>query len=231
MTPVTDAHGNLHDAQGRFGEKHNSRPRSMPPAAARPRATPNFTEARSFLSSLREGQPVTITIDGRAQDVTVQHGLRSGDPGGFGHPDSAKVTVGYGPGRWNVEVSAASLAAGHQQLERRQVRSALLGDDGQATAQTVLRYLDDFGGDGEPLSLGEKAYIDTQVNRRIVVEPMIWPAGDAQGAERTRVRMASITRPQDSVEIGLFADRAEAAEAIAYWINTNGLAATMEDTE
>lgn len=72
----------------------------------------------SFLASLHVGDVVTITRDGRDNTVTVQRSLHRSDPGGFGSWDHSKVTVGYGPGRWNTEVSAAGLEAGHYSLSR-----------------------------------------------------------------------------------------------------------------
>ena len=71
-------------------------------------ATPSLAEAHSLLASLAVGDAVTLTQDGRAVDLTVQAAIG----GGFGHPHSSTVTVGYGPGRYNRELSAATLAYG-----------------------------------------------------------------------------------------------------------------------
>lgn len=70
-----------------------------------------LAEARALAATLTPGTPVTLTMDGRAIDCTVQR-RSSGDGSGHGHPDSARITVGYGPGRWNMEVTPAGLAAG-----------------------------------------------------------------------------------------------------------------------
>lgn len=77
-----------------------------------------LTEARTLVRGLKVGDRVTYVKDGRELELTVVRGLRSADPGGFGHPDSAMVTVGYGPGRWNVEITPASLAAGMHVVRR-----------------------------------------------------------------------------------------------------------------
>lgn len=71
-----------------------------------------LTEARMIAASLTPGAPVVVTLDGRDIECTVQR-RGSGDGGGFGHPDSARITVGYGLGRWNMEVTAAGIAAGN----------------------------------------------------------------------------------------------------------------------
>lgn len=74
--------------------------------------------AHSFLASLRVGDAVTLTRDGRENTVTVQREIRAMDGGGFGSWDHSAVTVGYGPGRWNVEVTAAGIDGGFYSLER-----------------------------------------------------------------------------------------------------------------
>lgn len=78
----------------------------------------SIAELTSFLGSLRVGDPVTLTRDGRTHEVTVQRTLTRGDGGGFGSLDHAKVTVGYGPGRWNTEVSAAGIRDGFYVVAR-----------------------------------------------------------------------------------------------------------------
>lgn len=74
-------------------------------------------EAHRFLSSLKVGDPVIVTQDGKEVRVTVQRSLaRPGNIGSWEH--SAVVTVGFGPGRWNIEVSSARLAEGYVVLSR-----------------------------------------------------------------------------------------------------------------
>lgn len=63
------------------------------------------------LAELAPGTPVTLVRDGRRHDVTVQRWSRDGSP------DHARLTVGYGPGRWNLEVTAAGILAGYYDLE------------------------------------------------------------------------------------------------------------------
>ena len=73
-------------------------------------------ELVSFLGGLRAGDRVILTRDGKDHHVTVQSPLTRGDGGGFGSSDHAKVTVGYGPGRWNTEVSAVGIRDGFYAL-------------------------------------------------------------------------------------------------------------------
>jgi hypothetical protein len=73
-----------------------------------------LTEARVLISQLKPGDPVLLTMDGRTMDVTVQRreGLDV-----YRHSDARSVTVGYGPGRWNTEISAERIAAGYVAVE------------------------------------------------------------------------------------------------------------------
>jgi hypothetical protein len=67
-------------------------------------------EAHHMLLSLRQGDPVQVRSDGRYLAVTVQREIHSADPGGFGSTESRRITVGFGPGRWNREVTVEALA-------------------------------------------------------------------------------------------------------------------------
>lgn len=78
---------------------------------------PTLTAARGVIASLNDGDTVRVTRDGATSEYTVQR-RSSSEPGGFGHPDSASVTVGFGPGRYNFEVTAAGMAAGFYTVER-----------------------------------------------------------------------------------------------------------------
>lgn len=82
--------------------------------ATGPEQVPTLAQARLIIASLNPGDSVRITLDGRAHDVTVQRreGLDV-----YRHPDSRAVTVGYGPGRWNTEISADRIAAGYVGVE------------------------------------------------------------------------------------------------------------------
>lgn len=75
-------------------------------------------KAYEFLASLRQGDRVTISQDGRESVVTVQRELRRMDGGGFGSWDHSAVTVGYGPGRFNLEVTPAGIEFGSYSLRR-----------------------------------------------------------------------------------------------------------------
>lgn len=82
--------------------------RSAPELAV---GTPTLDEARRVIRDLDPGVSVILTQDGRDYPCIVQRREE-----GFGHPDSKSVTVGYGPGRWNTEVNAAGIAAGHHKV-------------------------------------------------------------------------------------------------------------------
>jgi hypothetical protein len=73
-------------------------------------------EAHRLLAGLRVGDPVLLHRDGKALELTVQQELHKTDGGGFGSWDHAAVSVGYGPGRYNTEISAATIAVGYAQL-------------------------------------------------------------------------------------------------------------------
>lgn len=76
----------------------------------------NIRTAYTMLQGLAPGQEVTLTRDGRDLAVTVQRPLHRTDGGGFGSWDHSAVTVGFGPGRFNTEVTAAGIAAGYYAL-------------------------------------------------------------------------------------------------------------------
>lgn len=77
-------------------------------------SAPSRSEALSFLATLKVGDEVMV--DATTGPVTVQKALHHAD--GFGALYSQQVTVGYGPGRWNRSISAASMAAGFVYLHR-----------------------------------------------------------------------------------------------------------------
>lgn len=80
-------------------------------------ASEALLRACRLLSGLRLGDEVIVTLDGRDRLVTVQSTLRR-DPGHVGDPHHARVTVGYGPGRWNIAVSAVRIIDGYIGLRR-----------------------------------------------------------------------------------------------------------------
>ena len=74
--------------------------------------------AHSFLASLKEGDRVTLTRDGRRVELKVMREIRRTDGRGFGSWDHSAVTVGYGVGHFATEVTAAGLTDGRYSLER-----------------------------------------------------------------------------------------------------------------
>lgn len=78
----------------------------------------NRSRAHAFLASLREGERVTLTRDGRTVELKVMRELRRMDGSGFGSWDHSAVTVGYGVGHFATEITAAGLADGRYALER-----------------------------------------------------------------------------------------------------------------
>ena len=63
----------------------------------------------AFLRGLHNGDKVIRIECGRVSELTVQHAWHSPDPGGFGSQEAHRVKIGYGPGRYNTEVTASSL--------------------------------------------------------------------------------------------------------------------------
>ena len=84
--------------------------------------SPLLAETIALLADLREGEQVTLTRDGNRSTVTVQRAFRV-DVGG-GSREHGVVTVGYGPGRWNTEVSARMILDGYAKIERKQAPHA-----------------------------------------------------------------------------------------------------------
>ena len=76
-------------------------------------ATMDIRQAHAYLAGLRAGDAVTVRQDGSERTYTVQQEIRRMDGGGFGSWDHAAVTVGYGPGRYNFEITAARIAGGY----------------------------------------------------------------------------------------------------------------------
>lgn len=69
------------------------------------------------LIKLSAGDQVRLLTDGRWLDLTVTREWRRMDGGGFGSADHGAVTVGYGPGRWNREVTADQIVKGFVRIE------------------------------------------------------------------------------------------------------------------
>lgn len=79
-----------------------------------PQRTAALRERVEFLSSLRVGDEVILRRDGGDLRVTVQRAMRGADPDGSGalvcgSLEHSPVTIGFGVGRWNREVTAADL--------------------------------------------------------------------------------------------------------------------------
>ncbi|WP_018185861.1 hypothetical protein [Microbacterium sp. 77mftsu3.1] len=113
-------------ATGRFGVQTHT----APEATLAPSGPPTLLEARQIMSELRPGASALVTLDGQEYAVIVQR-----EAEGPGHPDYKSTTVGYGPGRWNLEVNAAGIAAGTYAVKaetnaERLHREALITDPG-----------------------------------------------------------------------------------------------------
>jgi hypothetical protein len=70
---------------------------------------PEFHEAVVFLSSLRTGDTVRVTRDGRTSEVKVVQPARRSD-GPFGDYESIAVRVSHGPGRYSFDITAEAMA-------------------------------------------------------------------------------------------------------------------------
>jgi len=67
-----------------------------------------MAEAIQLIGSLRDGDLVRVTQDGRSHVMIVSGPPRRAD-GPFGSPESTRVTVTYGPGKYATEVAADNL--------------------------------------------------------------------------------------------------------------------------
>jgi len=66
-------------------------------------------ERYALLARLSTGDVVEFTApESGTRRLTVQRELRAADPSG-GEMGSSRVTIGYGPGRWNREVTPCDL--------------------------------------------------------------------------------------------------------------------------
>lgn len=73
--------------------------------------------AAGFISSLRPGDAVVVTQDGRELEMTVSRGPGRSD-GAYGTWESIRVTVTLGPGRYSTEVGAEHVARGRMSIRR-----------------------------------------------------------------------------------------------------------------
>lgn len=78
--------------------------------------TPAMTAAIALVNSLREEQLVRVHVDNVDHLMVVSRGPRRSD-GAFGSPESTRVTVSYGLGKWSFEVVADAVAAGRVGIE------------------------------------------------------------------------------------------------------------------
>ena len=92
-------------ASGQFGVQQHTAPETALGA-------PTLAEARTIMAALTPGTSVVLTVDGRDHACIVQR-HNGTEPG---HSDSKNATLGYGPGRWNMEVNAAGLAGGYYRV-------------------------------------------------------------------------------------------------------------------
>lgn len=67
-----------------------------------------FLTARALIASLKEGDWVRVTRDGRTNGMIVSRGPLLSD-GLFGSPESLHVIVSFGPGRYATSVSVDHL--------------------------------------------------------------------------------------------------------------------------
>lgn len=67
-----------------------------------------MASAFALISSLKVGDKVRVTRDGRTNEMIVTVGPRRAD-GAYGSPESLHVTVSFGPGRYATEVGVDHL--------------------------------------------------------------------------------------------------------------------------
>lgn len=74
-------------------------------------------EAFNLLASLREGDAVLVTQDGRESTMYVSRDLHRAD-GAYGSWEGSRVTVTFGPGRYSREISADAVGNGYVSIVR-----------------------------------------------------------------------------------------------------------------
>jgi acyl-CoA thioesterase FadM len=77
--------------------------------------TPEFRAAVDFLASLKYGDKLMVTANGRESEMTVTREIHRSD-GPSGSYESSQVTVSYGPGRYAFELKAEAMAPRHPGL-------------------------------------------------------------------------------------------------------------------
>jgi hypothetical protein len=76
-----------------------------------------YVAAIDLLGSFKQNQPVKVTLaDGKQRDMYVSRTIRRADHA-FGSPESSRVTVSYGPGRYSTEITADMLVLGTAGIE------------------------------------------------------------------------------------------------------------------
>lgn len=78
----------------------------------------DYTKAINLLESFKVKDLVRVVSDGHAADMYISRTARRSD-GKFGSPQSTRVTVTYGPGRYAREVTADQLVHGLATIEAR----------------------------------------------------------------------------------------------------------------
>lgn len=81
------------------------------------RITAATRKAAAFISKLRPGDLVLVTVDGREHLMTVSRGPGLAD-GQFGAWEGIRVTVTLGPGRWSTEIVADGVGHGRYSIRR-----------------------------------------------------------------------------------------------------------------
>lgn len=90
----------------------------------------DYTKAINLLESFKVKDPVRVFSDDHAADMYVSRTARRSD-GKFGSPQSTRITVTYGPGRYAREVTADQLVHGLATIEARSTdQKYYLKDDG-----------------------------------------------------------------------------------------------------
>lgn len=88
-----------------------------------------YTEAIGLLGSFKQNDQVRVTlVDGRPRDMYVSRTIHRADYS-FGSPESSRITVTYGPGRYATEITADALVLGTAKIEARAAKF-YLKDDG-----------------------------------------------------------------------------------------------------
>jgi hypothetical protein len=92
-----------------------------------------YLAAVNLLGSFKQNAPVRVVLeDGKPRDMYVSHIFHRADYS-FGSPESGRVTVTYGPGRYACALTADMLVLGTASIEARTIEPVNEQEESQET--------------------------------------------------------------------------------------------------